>query len=225
MLIGLYLRQSQYIDQKVEENPLMDLENRKEYYKEFNIPQIVLSADRELLNLYFDIELEEISDPETGEKVMDWDKFWAMRDAITDAVPDNLKQEWEDYIIRNSTRIEQVRREVSQRYFKPYNNIWETVLGTYGESEQRLIKEFLYLENTGQKVDMQEKIMQATIGDSDIKLIANFRSSVAEARRAIRFANPSLDAWLFYWGRTGSFLTTQAEQVYAQIAKDTGRKV
>jgi len=224
MLIGLYMKQGEYIDQKIKEIPLMDIDNRKDYYKEYNIPQPVLHPMRELLNLYFNIDLEETIDPETGEKTRDWDKFWSLRDAIEEAVPPHLKQEWDDYIVRNSTRIEQVRRDVYQDYFKTYNQIWQTVLETFNIVEQQLVDEFLYLEKTGQNLARQAEIQNTTREDGR-RLISSFRSDVTNARKALRYANPTLDAWLFYWGRVGSFTTPQAEQIYYNIAQDTGRKI
>lgn len=223
-LTSLYIKQREYITRKVEENPLMDLDNRKDYYKEYNIPQPVLHPMEEMLNLYFNIELEETTDPETGEKINDWDKFWAMRDAIEVAIPDNMRQEWTDYISRNSTRAEELRRLVNDRYTKRYNDVWQAVIETYNANEQSLIKEYLYLERTGQKLDRQQAIQDITTASGN-KLVSDFRSNVTEARKALRYANPHLDAWLFYWGRTSSFLTPQAEVIYGQIARDTGRSI
>lgn len=225
MLIGLHLEQRQFIDNKTEEVPLMLLENRAEYYKEFDKPIPVQHPQRELLNLYFSIELKEITDPETGEKVRDWDTFWTEREAIELAVPDNFRGEWDAIIAKNSTRIEQVRRVVGKQYFRTYNQIWDEVLTVqFNEQEQKLIKEFLYLERTGQKLSRQEEIKN-TVRENEKQLISDFRHEISESRRALRFANPTLDAWLFYWGRTGSFLTQEAEDIYPQLAKDTGRTI
>jgi len=224
-LIEFYDDRRKYVDSKMEEDPLMSLEGRKEYYKRYNIAEPVLHPFRELLNLYFSIELEEKYDEETGERIRDWDTFWAQRQAIEDAIPDHLKEEWDDYISRNTTRIEELRRDVYDRYFRKYNQVWDGVLTTYPEDEQRLIEEYLHLERTGAQLDRQAEIKAMRSAKTDNLLISSFRSELSEARRALRYANPHLDAWLFYWGRVTTFLTPIADQVYYQLAKETGREV
>jgi len=223
-LIDLYDDQSNYIDQRMEENPLMTLEGRTDYYKEFNIPMPVLHPMRELLNLYFDIELKDKIDEETGEKVKDWDTFWAQREAIEGAIPPHLKQEWDDYISRNSTRVELIRRKVYKEYFRVYNKIWESALERYPEEEQKLIKEFLYLERMDIDFARQDEIKAMVSVKTGNMLISSFRSDVSNARLALRYANPALDAWLRFWGRVESFQTPEAGVIFVQICKDVGKK-
>jgi len=222
-LSAIYAKQMEYIDNKVDENPLMDLGNRAEYYKKYGIPQPVLHPMRELLNLYFSIELEQTIDPDTGEKVNDWDKFWAMRDAIEQAIPDEKRQEWDDYLSRNSTALEQLRRDHNQ-YIKPYNGLWEEVLSTYSDEEQKLIREYLHLERTGTGLERQVVIKDITREDGK-KLISSFRTDVSSTKQAFRYANPSLDAILFYWGKTSTFMTPEAEAFYQQLCSDTGKAI
>jgi len=223
-LSAVYSKQREYVDRKIEENPLMDIDNRVEYYKKYNVPQPVLHPMRELMNLYFEIELEEKIDEETGEKIKDWDKFWAMREAIDAAIPDDYREEWDDYLKKNSTSLEQLRREHNQ-YIKPYNGIWERILEEYTPEEQKLIKEHQYLVKTGTGLE-RRAIIEATIRETTgRKLISNFRSDISNARQALRYANPFLDAVLYYWGRTTTFQTPQAEEAYKQLCKDTGKSI
>ncbi len=225
MLLDIYDSQRKFIEAEIEQFPLMDINNRADYYKEFNVPQPVLHPFRELLNLYYSIELKEITDPETGEKVRDWDNFWAQRQAIEDAIPDENRNEWDDFLSRNSTRMEQVRRDVFRNYFRTYNKVWETILSSYPENEQALVEEYLHLERTGQQLARQEEI-KGTISELTGKaLISSFRSDVSGAKKALRFHNPQLDAWLFYWGRTSSFTAPTGEDAYKELARQTGRKI
>ncbi len=224
-LLDLYDKQGEFIDNKIKEYPLMDLDNRADYYREFNIPQPVLHPFKELLNLYFSIELKEITEPETGEKVRDWDNFWALRQAIEDAIPDDYKQEWEDFLAKNSTRMEGVRREVYHNYFRTYNKVWEKILSTYPDNEQAMIEEYLHLERTGQKLDRQAEIKATKSEKTGNMLISSFRSEASGAKKALRYHNPSLDAWLYYWGRTSTFTSPTGEEVYRQLARDTGRHI
>ena len=201
----------------------MTLEGRAEYYKKYSIPVPVQHPMKELLNLYFSIELQDKHDEETGELVTDWDTFFAQRQAIEDAVLPELKGEWDTYISRNSTRLEEIRRDVYDAYFRKYYDIWEASLALYSENEQKLIKEFLFLQRTGKQLDRQEAIRETTSEKTGLMLISSFQSDVSDNRAALRYANPHLDAWLFYWGRVTSFKTPQAEAVYRQILLDTGR--
>jgi len=209
----------------VKEHSVMELEGRKRYYEKWQIPLPVLHPLRELLNLYYSIELREIHDPETGELIRDWDTFWSERMAVEESIPDMWKDEFKDYITKNETRMESIRREIYQRYFTKYWWVWDQVLGTYNEDEQKLIREYLSLENRGINISRQAEIQAIQSQKTGNVLISSFRSEVSDARKALRYANPHLDAWLYFWGRTSSFIAPGAEETYKQIAKDTGRQI
>ncbi len=198
------------------------IEERNQYYLDTNEPLPVRHPFDELLDLYFSVELKEVIDPNTGEKYRDWDKFWSERNAIELAIPERYKQEFEDYISRNVTPYERVRKQVNETYFRPYNNAWDAVLKTRSEQEQSLINEYLSLERTEQNRPRQAEI-QNMIGSDGKKLISSFRSDVTSVHQALRYANPRLDAWLNFWGRVHTFLTPEAEALYNQIQKDMGR--
>jgi len=226
---ALYSDQRTYIDDlhdtNLYKNVPITLEEKKVMMEEHNIIIPTLHPSKELLNLYFSIELTQKIDEETGEKVWDWDSFWAQREAIEDAVPEEYKAEWDDYLEKNTTPLEKIRRQVSDEYFKPYNRVWEQVLKTqYDEGEQRLINEWYSLRRRGINLDRQA-VISSTVRDNGRQLISNFQSDTSEARRALRYANPLLDAWLFYWGRTTSFLTPEASQFYPSICHTTGRQI
>ncbi len=221
---GLYDRRRDFIKQKQKENTLLTLEGRTEYFEENGIPMPVQHVLRELMNLFFSIEVVEVRDPSTGEIIKDWDTFWAERLAIEEAVPDHLKGEWDTFLSRHNSPLMDLRREINEVYISKYNQIWEQVLGTYSEDEQNLIKEFLFLEKMRLDFPRQSAIKEMVRTDEK-RLVAGFRSDVSEAKRAFRFANPTLDAWLFYWGKVDTRLTPQSEAIYIQLAKDTGRRI
>lgn len=220
----LYSKRRDFIDHKQEENTLLRLEERRKYYEEQGIPVPVLHPLKELMNLYFDIEVKEMRDPETGELLKDWDTFWAERTAIEGAVPDQWKAEWEVFLSKNQTPLEAVRREVNEQYLSKYNQVWSKVFSNYSEEDQKLIKEYLYLERMRQDFARQE-IIKGTVMADGRKLISAFRSDVSEARQALRYANPYLDAWLNFWGRVSSFQTPEAEEAYRTIAGTIGKRL
>lgn len=223
-LYELWDDKRKYIDAKILANPNMTLEGRADYYKKFGVAPPVLNYLKEMLNLYYSIELREVTDPDTGEIVTDWDTFYAQRKAIEDSVPDKDKQEFQDALSRNSIYIEDVRRQVYETYFSKYDQVWDAILATYPEDERLLIKEYLYLEKMRLNLTRQEEIKSTVSGKTGNLLISSFRSDVANAKKAFRYANPTLDAWLYFWGRTSSFTTPQAEAIFYQISKDTGKE-
>lgn len=224
-LLDLYDKQREFIDNKIEEYPLMALENRTEYYKKYGQPQPVLHPMRELLNLFFSIELKEVTNPETGEVERDWDNFWAQRQAVEDSIPDEYKPEWEEFLAKNSTRVEELRREVYHNYFRTYNKVWEKILSTYPDNEQDMINEYLSLERRGTDLTRQAAIKATPSEKTGRALISSFRSEVSDAKQALRYHNPQLDAWLYYWGRTSTFASPTGEEVYYELAKQTGRRI
>ena len=224
---SVYRDRREYIDTLHESVMYKDvpvtLEERKQYFEATGNPMPVQHPMKELLNLLFEIQPEEVIDPETGEKQLDWDTFWGMRNAIDAAIPDRYKQEWNDYLSRNSTPYEIVRREINESYFRPYNRVYDAILGSRSEEERRLIEEYMYLERTEQDRARQEAIRDV-VGADGKKLISSFRSDISAARKALRYANPTLDAWLNFWGRVHSFITPEAEAVYNQIQTQMQRK-
>ncbi len=215
----------QFIDDKTKANPLMLLKNRNEYYQKYGQTMPVQSPYNELLDMFYSVELEETVDPATGERVLDWDKFWANRDHITSAIPVADKGRWDNFLARNTAPIMATWQGVSQTYFRKYNGLWDEVLSTYSEEDQALINEYLFLERTQQKLDRQTEIKNIVREEDGLQLISGFRSAVSNERKALRFANPQLDAWLFYWGNTSTFESFTGEDVFKELARQTGRVV
>ena len=221
----LMAKRRDFIDEKVKANPLMLLENRKDFYEKYGDTMPVQSPYNELMDMYFSVELKDTVDPATGERILDWDSFFAQREAITSAIPADDKGRWDTFLLRNTAPMMQIHKEASETYFRKYNGLWDKTLEAYSEEEQQLINEYLYLERTGQKLDRQVFIKETVSEKDGNKLISSFRSSVAEERKALRYANPHLDAWLFYWGKTSTFVSLTGEETYRNLAKQTGRVI
>ena len=221
----LMSKRRDFIDEKVKANPLMLLENRRDFYEKYGDPMPVQSPYNELMDMYFSIELKDTVDPATGERILDWDKFFANREMITTAIPADDKGRWDTFLQRNTAPMMQVYKEVSATYFRKYNGLWDKTLEAYSEEEQQLINEYLYLERTGKQLDRRATIKETVSERDGNKLISSFRSSVAEERRALRYANPHLDAWLFYWGKTTTFVSLTGEETYRHLAERTGRVI
>jgi hypothetical protein len=221
----LYRGRRNYIDQKTKENPLMLLENRTDYYEKYGQTMPVLSPYNELMNLFFSIELEETVDPATGARIHDWDKFHANREMISEAIPEADKGQWTAYLSRNTAPVMQVWSDVYTNYFRKYYELYDKVLSTYPEEEQALLVEYLFLERTGQQLERQVLIKESVSSKTGNKLVSGFRSEISKERQALRYSNPHLDAWLYYWGKTSTFVSPTGEQVYRKLSERTGRKI
>jgi len=224
----VYDAKREYIDELHKSDLYKDvaitLEERLDMYKRHGRTPPVQHPMRELMNLYFSIKLEEVEDPETGELYRDWDSFWTYRKAIEAAIPDEFKKEWEEFLSRNTTPYEQVRFLVNEEYFRKYNQVWEMVLATYPEGEQKLVEEYLHLGRVKKNKERRAAIKLMVSEKTELKLISSFQSDLSSARRALRYANPQLDAWLNFFGRVDSFTTDSAETAYEQIQRDMGRR-
>lgn len=219
----LYQARRKYIDEKTKKNPLMLLENRTEYYDKYGQTMPVQSPYNELLSMYFSIELEKTVD-EFGQQVWDWEKFWAHRQFIEEAIPESDRPQWDAYISRNTVPMMEVWRNVYDTYFEKYYGLWEEVKSQYGDTEEKLIDEFMYLQRNQQNLERQAEI-KAYVTEGGNKLISDFQGKVSQEREALRYANPHLDAWLFYWGRTTSFKSPSGEETFKMLAKRTGRSI
>lgn len=221
----LQAKQSEYIDQKQIEFPAMTLTGRMEMYKKFDMSMPVQHPLVELKNLYFSIELKQKTDPITGEKYDDWDTFWAEREAVESAIPDEYRQEWNTYLEKNMTATEKIRRQSNTEYFSKYNDIYDAVKLMHNKEEQMLIDEYISLKSLGSNLSRQEEIlaMQSTTFPGK-SLISGFSTEVSHSKESFRAANPFLDAWLFYWGKTTSFKSDQARNIYNTLLSATGRK-
>jgi hypothetical protein len=219
----LYDQQSQYINQKEVEVPALTLEGRMEYYRKYKKVEPVMHPMKELLNLYFSIELRDSVDPVTDELYKDWDTFMAQRDVITKSIPDEYRQEWDDYIKKNQTPLEELRRQVNEQYFTKYDGLYDTVLARYSPIEQQAINEYFSLRRLRKDTARQTLIKSLTAANGNL-LISDFQSNVSDAKQALRAANPTFEAWLYFWGRTTTIPTGAAGQVYSQILASVGRK-
>lgn len=217
--------QRAYIDRKMEENPAMTLDGRKEYAEENEVIFPVQHITEELQHLFWEVELTDRVNPETMEIERDWDTYYATKKLISNAVPDQFKEEWDTWLSKNLTELDRIEQDVNEKYFRVYWNVWRGVLDTYPDNEQRLIKEYLSLTRLGTQIDRREAIRDLDSVKTGNRLISSFQTEVSNARTALRYANPYLDAWLYYFqvGGITSFKTPEAELVYKQISKDTGR--
>ena len=96
-------------------------------------------------------------------------------------------------------------------YLLPYRNIDQIVLSTYSREEQELIEIERVTNNREEKARIHEII--TSNGD---KLISGYNRKVSQSREVLRRSVPELDATLYFWEKTNTFLTPRAENIYDQ---------
>ena len=222
LLIESYSRKNLYIENKIEQNPMMDWEYRLEHYEKTGQSPPVRAPIKELVSMWYQIELEYHYDDE-GVYGPDWEKFWAERAAIESAVPEENKDEWFDFLTRNMSELEILRRQVNDKYFTKYYDIHEVTLAQRNQEEQELLKEYYSLVKRGTGFERREEIRNYIDVCGD-KLVSSFERARSANREALRVANPYLDAWLAYWQKTTSLKTEAAKDVLQHLFYTTGRK-
>ena len=210
-----------FVTQKQEDNPLMTMEVRMEWYKESGKTPPIMHPTKELTGLWYGIELGYSYD-EFGNYGPDWEKFWSERYTIDQSIPDEYKEDWDEFITRNMNPIDKLQREVYDKYFSKYYSIFDTVADSRTAEEQRLIDEYFALVKSGTGIGRRNEIMAIEDKCGD-KLISAFNREVSTNREALRRDNPTLDAWLMYWGKTTSYKSPDAELILSHLCKTTGR--
>jgi hypothetical protein len=176
-----------------------------------------LHPAREILNLYYSIDVPERFDPETNSYYLDWDSYYAQLDAIVDTLSQERRDDLVKIITRNMTPLEKLRWQISRDYFRPYYNAANVVLNSRSEEEQRIIKDWLRSPSLLEKRALREKI-----GEDGARVISDYQTDVTTTRRNLRMLNPQLDAWLLFFQRVASPATPEAEVIYAQHRAEYG---
>ena len=109
--------------------------------------------------------------------------------------------------------MEKLYWSVSREYFRSYRNIKNIVLEGYSDEQKQQIRRF----EVARGAEREE--LQKVIGPDGLKLISGFNSKVREARQALRYIDPTLDAWSYFFGTTDSLLTASAKEQYTQFTK------
>ncbi len=216
-------RRVDYIDRKMEENPFMTPEGQLEYYKKTGMAPPIQHPLDQLVAAWYAVELEEGVD-EFGFHGPLWDEFFMKQAAVDQAVPDEDRAEWDKFLARNLNQFGRLHRRVNNEYFKKYYDVADMVKETYTPDEQAMIDEYRALERNSQLAFQRANEIKGYKSSTGRKLISSFNSDVTQEREALRRANPYLDAWLIYWGKTTSPQTDKTMDVLQHLYKETGRK-
>ena len=196
------------------------IDDRIKFAQENKMLIPVLSPLEEIRELYFSQPLEERLNYETGQIGPDWDSFFAFRNAIEQALPDDILAELISLNQRESTSLEIAHYEINRTLFRPYHALFDIVLEDFPLDEQALILEHrdTYTERAQ---EIQEIVSKADGADGD-QMISLFSSRLRQAHDNLRVLNPELDAWLNIFREVRGFKTEIAETRTKAIRQELG---
>lgn len=192
------------------------LEERATFYAERGV-NLSMSTLDEMLAMWYDISPREVIDPETGIREMNWGVYFATMDTIEQLLPDELRSEWQSYMRRNTTPAWLMYRNATKQYLAPYWNVTNVIKKQFTEDEQSLINEY-YMVRDIDPTRAQE--IEDMVRPSGLKLVSQYRSAIANARKKLRMTVPMIDAQLMFWGRTTTLLTPEAERLYNSLVDE-----
>ena len=194
----------------VEEYPdvPLSLDEREAYYIERNIIPPTRGPSQELLYMYYELQPEKRYDWESGKDEWDFDTYYGQVDALIESLDEKERQTFLARIQYEWTPMEKLYWTVSREYLKPYRLMRNMVSQQYSEDERRNIRRF-------ESARGEERArIQALPGPGGQKLISGYQAALRDARQKLRLAQPELDAWLYFWGATDTFLTAESEELY-----------
>ena len=187
------------------------LEEREAWLAEKGIPLPTYGADQELLWYYYELQPEYKYNWDSQRMELDFDTYYAKIDILLESLDEAHRQRLLDRIQFDWTPMERLYWTASREYFRPYRNIRSVVLDQYTDEQKQQIRRF----EVARGAEREE--LKQLMGPDGKKLISGFNERVREARQRLRYIDPDLDAWSYFFGNTDSFITGTAEDKYNEI--------
>tara|TARA_Y100000310_G_scaffold345865_1_gene471863 strand:- start:4239 stop:11117 length:6879 start_codon:yes stop_codon:yes gene_type:complete len=181
------------------------LEEREELLRSRGIVTPTYGPDQELLWYYYELKPDYIWDWESGRYGYDFETYYAKIDILLDTLNTAQREQLITRIQLDWTPMERLYWQISKDYFRSYRNIRNITLDQYSDKQRQQIRRYEVARGA------ERTALQQLIGPDGNKLISGFESSVREAREQLRFIDPTLDAWLSFFGKTDTVQTTQAQ--------------
>lgn len=189
------------------------LEEREALYRDRGIPTPTYGPDQELLWYYYELKPELAYDWDAGRMQNDYETYFAKIDMLLGSLSSTQRERFLQRTQIDWTPIEQLYWQTSREYLRPYRSMRNIVLETYTDIEKQQIRRF-EVARGDERTELQ-KVLDAK-GD---KLISGYQSKLRDARDSLRQIDSTLDAWLYFWGKTDTLLTTAAKEQYDSLAK------
>ncbi len=165
----------------------------------------------ELLRMFYDIQVEDKFDPNTGKVEKDWFTFFAKREMLLQAAGD-FRGELESIIDRNETPLEKLWNHTYQQFLKPYYNRADLTISRFTPEQQTIIYQWIASDNP-----LDRGVLQDIKQQDGTSLIGQYQTDLKVSGRQFRFYSPNTDAWLAFWGITGSFRTVRGQDKYKEL--------
>jgi len=165
------------------------------------------TPDQELLYYYYELSPELKYNWESGRMELDFDTYYAYIDALLEALAPEFKERLLERIQNDWTPMEKLYWQFSREFARPYRNLKTVVLNEYTDEEVMIIRRYEVARG-------DERIEIQNIMGADGKLIAGYQKRLREARQRYRILDPTLDAWLYFFGTTDKFMSHESEEIY-----------
>ena len=184
------------------------LDEREERYKERGLIAPTYSPDQELMYMYFDIRPELKWNWDAGRETYDYDSYFAKIDALIETLQEPFRSRFLERVQYDWNGMEKLYWQISRDYLRPYRNVRNAVFSGYSPEEQYALRRFEVARGA------EREALRALIRPDGKKLISSFSAETREVRRRMRYTDPTLDAWLYFFGKTDTFQTEQSKGMY-----------
>ena len=184
---------------------------REAYYQKYNLPMPTWSPGQELLWEYYNIRPGYAAD-ETGKMVADWDGYYEMIDALLEAMNPIVRDRFLQRVQAEWTDTQRLYWATSREYLRAYRNVGDVMLSKLQPDQQQALGQY-----RNSDIGTRQAIREDNLTPTGGSLINAYDSSVSTVRQNMRLADPELDAWLMFWGKTSKPLTQQSANIYNQL--------
>ena len=187
-------------------------EERAALLEERGIVTPTQTPDQELLYYYYELRPELKYNWESDRMELDYDTYYAYVDALLESLSPTFRERLLQRIQLEWTPMEKLYWNFSRTYARPYRNLRDIVLREYTDEQVKLIRRFEVARG-----DEREQLLE--VMGPEGKLIAGYQRKLREARLRLRLLDSELDAWLYFFGTTDKFMSTEAEEIYNDLKK------
>ncbi len=159
----------------------------------------------ELMRMYFDIQLVEFFDPETGALAPNFDLLYMQQEIFLQTLGD-YREEIEPQIRESDTELEKLRRWSYTQYLRPYYNRRDLTISRFPPDAQIIINKWLTSDNPLERDQLE------AIQFGGRSLIGKYQEDLRRAGQRLRLYSPDIDAWVAFWGAGQHSFQTDAGQ-------------
>ena len=211
----------QFIQNERETNPRyagvpMTLEARQQFALDHDMDLLQFHPIEELRDLYFQIELKDEYDHETGSILPNWDKLFLHRAMVEEGAGERGRAELIALNERDDTLMTQAFKQANREYFRAYRSAFDALLETYSEGDRRTILRHKRADTPEQRHGFEEVMSEK---DPTRQTIALFNSELRQIHSNMRDIDPELDAWLAFFQVTTTVRTPAAEERLGEMRR------